>query len=87
MGEEKQDSRPRPVGPVASTMDHLVAKMRASADVLEADERTTYFPGPEDGDMPMLAIRIAARVVIDGGSVPIRNLGALVRYIADMLEE
>jgi len=70
--------------------------LRGAAEVLEADDATeVIMPGWDEGVLSHRArgIRIAALAVAaegkgpdDGTRVHLRDLGFLVRYVADMLE-
>ena len=76
----------------------VVDLLREAADIMEADREDEYvlFPGIDpDYDTPDgIASRGAARGLLregispdDGVSIPVHDLGCLVRYIADLTEE
>jgi len=69
---------------------HAIELLREAAGILEAGSGETLLPEWDDaeGDLTedRLAIAAAVEAVSLGGRVPVRTLGALVRYLADMLE-
>jgi len=73
-----------------------VELLRRAGDVLEAAGDQTLFPGWEEDDLTdeergvrtaAEAIRAHGKTCDQGTRVHMRDLGYLVRYIADMLEE
>ena len=74
-------------------MRSLVEKLREAAETLEARGGTVLMPGWDCEDEAR-ELRSAARAIAgddvdpdEGVKVSARDLAALVRYIADMLEE
>jgi len=76
-------------------MRTAVQKLREAAEALQRTSGEVLMPGwdEEEGESPQ-AIRSAARAIAgddvdpdEGVKVSARDLAALVRYIADMLEE
>jgi len=73
----------------------IVELLRKAADELEIDDELTAFPGWDDSPSAyQTAIRAAARAIAadglgagDGTTLPVTDVGMLVRYIAEMLEE
>jgi hypothetical protein len=81
----------------AETRRQVVETLRGGAETLEADDATeVIMPGWDDDVLSQRArgIRIAAEAIRardkgpdEGTRVHARDLGYLVRYVADMLEE
>lgn len=80
------------------TTAKVVDLLREAADIMEGAREDNHirFPGPHpDYDTPdSIATREAARGLVregigfdDSASIPMHDLGCLVRYIADMTEE
>lgn len=72
------------------TTTHAIELLREAAGILEAGSGETFLPEWDDaeGDLTenRLAIAAAVEAVSLGGRVPVRAIGALVWYLADMLE-
>jgi len=62
----------------------IVAELTSIAKTLEADSRGLRFPKPPD-DQP--EIRFALAAIKGGGVIPSQDLGKLIYYCADILED
>mgnify|MGYP000032264186 CR=1 FL=1 len=78
---------------MVSSRDMVVFTLRKAADVLETHDGTLRLPGWERDD-DAAELREVARAIAgdgvdpyEGVDVPMKAVGELVRYLADMLEE
>jgi len=78
---------------MVSSRDMVVSTLRKAADALEAHDGALRLPGWEN-DQQEARLRAVARAIAadgigpDGGAdVPVKAVGELVRYLADMIEE
>jgi len=78
---------------MVSSRDVVVFTLRKAADVLDTHDGMLRLPGWEEDD-DAAALREVARAIagdnVDpdiGTDVPMKAVGELVRYLADMLEE
>ncbi len=74
---------------MASSRDVMVFSLRKAAEALEVADGEVVMPEWDEDVLTheTRGVRIAAQAIAQGCRVHLQDIGYLVRYIADMLEE